>query len=66
MKKSQINLENLEKDLNKAFNILSSFENLEEINEEKIKEKISKLKKEYTQLKEKIKIKYKDYMDTKN
>ena len=45
MKKSQINLENLEKDLNKAFNILSSFENLEEINEEK-KEKINKLKKE--------------------
>ena len=58
MKKSQINLENLEKDLNKAFNILSSFENLEEINEEKIKEKISKLKKE-------IEIKYKDYLDIK-
>ena len=57
MKKSQINLENLEKDLNKAFNILSSFENLEEINEEK-KEKINKLKKE-------IEIKYKDYLDIK-
>ena len=56
MKKSQINLENLEKDLNKAFNILSSFENLEEINEEKIKEKISKLKKE-------IETNYKDYLD---
>ena len=57
MKKSQINLENLEKDLNKAFNILSSFENLEEINEEK-KQKINKLKKE-------IEIKYKDYLDIK-
>ena len=57
MKKSQINLENLEKDLNKAFNILSSFENLEEINEEK-KEKIDKLKKE-------IETKYKDYLDIK-
>ena len=61
MKKSQIKINEILKDIDKAFSILSKIENTDDI--EKID--FNSIKKESTQLKEKIKIKYKDYLDTK-
>jgi hypothetical protein len=60
MKKSKINSEELLNDLNKAFSLVNKLEVKD------LKEKdLQSIKKESTQLKEKIKIKYKDYLDTK-
>ena len=60
MKKSKINSEELLNDLNKAFSLVNKLEIKD------LKEKdLQSIKKESTQLKEKIKIKYKDYLDTK-